>query len=187
MPKVNLLDGSGVPRRSDLTLNGFEMSVVADDLSGLSDDQKFLVEFFEKKTGGDRFACREDFDPIEIIKYLPYVTIFELDVNDKGKINDIKVRLFGTALSDFYGEWTGRYLKADEPENSLKLVHPKTYNRIFAMTKLVLKKKKPVSLYSDQVSADRSYWKIKNLAIPFSTSGTEIDMLFMYTELTNKD
>ncbi len=186
MPKVNLLDGSGVPRRSELNLNGFEMSVVADDHSSLTVNQKFLVEFFESKTDGKRLANRNDFEPEEIIKYLPYVTIFDLDVNDRGEINDIKVRLFGTALSDFYGEWTGRYLKADDRKDSLKLTHPKTYKRIFAMTALLLIKRKAVSLFSDQVSAERSYWKIRNLAIPFSRNGTDIDMLFMYTELNNE-
>ncbi len=183
--KVNLLNKSGAPSRGDLNLNSFEMSVVADDHSGLTDGQRFLVDFFEGKTGGKRFACRDDLDPAEIIKYLPYITIFELDINDEGMVNDLKVRLFGTAMSDFYGEWTGRVVKNDIGADSLKQTFPDSFNRILAMTSFLLEKRMPIILESEQVSDDRPYWQVKNLAIPFSQSGSDIDMMFMYVELTN--
>lgn len=185
MPKVNLLDGSGVPRRSDLKLGGLELSVVTDDHSMLSDSQKFLVKFFERKTGGKRLARRDDFDPMEITKYLPYIALFELDIKDKGKINNIKIRLVGTALANFYGEWTGHELIGDERESSIQQAHPETHNRILVLTEMVLKKKKPIILYCDQVSDNRSHWQIKILAIPFSRNGTEVDMLFTCSELIN--
>lgn len=108
VPKVNHLDESGAPRRKELDLKAYKSCAVADDYSGLTTDQRFLLEFFDGKTEGKRFPRRDDFKPEELIKYLPYISLLDLAVNESGGLKDAKVRLFGTALAHFYGEWTGQ-------------------------------------------------------------------------------
>ncbi len=167
-------------------MNGYEIIAVEDDHSRLTENQGFLVSFFDGKTGGDRLACRNDLNPAEIINFLPYVSLFELSLDEQATVKDIKCRLFGTGLVDFYGEWTGKTIRNNDSSDALKNIHPNTHDRLIGMINKMIRVKKPVTLYSEQVSEDRSYWQIRNLAIPFAKNGHDIDMLFMYTELTCK-
>ena len=183
MTQKNKMSNLGVPHRNELDISDGQLLIIEDDYSQLSDGQRFIVEFFRRKTENKRIAARSDFEPAEILDYLPFISIMDVDMATESEIRNIKVRLFGTALVDFYGEWTGRSIYGDESADSVENVFPDTHRRVILMVNAVIKNRKPLLLYSEQVSIEKPHWKISSMAIPFSKDNRNIDQILFYSEL----
>lgn len=144
--------------------------------------QRVLVEYFEKKTAGKRFANRADLNPMEIVKYIPNVVLFDLVYDDKGEIDDVVFRLLGTKVASFYGDWTGKSLKGDE----LQATHPESNLRLLKEIDFILDTRKSITTVSKHYSKDRPFIQIDTLKIPFSQSGNAIDKIFMFFEQSSE-
>ena len=66
-----------MPAYQDVEALGHKISPVEGHVD-LTKAQRVLVEYFEKKTDGKRFANRADLNPMEIVKYIPNVILFGL-------------------------------------------------------------------------------------------------------------
>lgn len=178
---MSLSDEPYVSHRKNLKLVGYECVVVDDSRTDLTDDQKSLIDYFASRTQGKRLASRADLNPSEITSYLPSIILFDLKLGDDSKIEDIIVRLVGTAAADFYGEYTGYSLFDPIFDDSLK----EARDRLVSEAELVIKERKAITTFTEQLVADSPSVKLNTLKIPFAKNGTDIDMLFMYLEVSS--
>lgn len=174
---------SELPKRADINMSGFKLELVADDLSGLTCDQTAIMKYFNLKTQGKRFASRADINPSEISSYIPYVFLFDVEVDDEGNLIEMKIRLLGTKLAEFYGEQTGKTFIDDKSETSLQKTLPDTQSRLERSVRMVLKHRKPIRSHAQQVSDEKDYVQVKVIMVPLSDNGTDINKIFGYTEL----
>ena len=158
----------------DVNENGLDICVA----------HKTIIEYFDHKTKGTRVAKRSDLNPFEITPYLPFVTLFDLTFDDDDEMVDMTVRLLGTGMVSFYGEWTGKSVLNDHSETGLMNVYPETYKRLILLVETAIKRKKPFIISSSQLSKDRTHLKSDSLAIPLSNDGESINMILMHTNLT---
>ncbi len=170
-----------MPAYQDVEALGHKISPVEDHVD-LTKAQRVLVEYFEKKTDGKRFANRADLNPMEIVKYIPNVILFGLIYDDEGQVDDVVFRLFGTAVADFYGDWTGKSLKGD----GLNETHPESNLRLLKEINFILDTRKSITTVSKHYSKDRPFIQIDTLKIPFSQDGDTIDMIFMFFEQSSE-
>ena len=73
-----------------------------------SEDARALMHIFHERTGGGRFLTRSDFSPSDIKAYLSDILIMDVIYGDDGLVNDGIIRLMGTNVAIYYGEFTGR-------------------------------------------------------------------------------
>ena len=170
-----------MPVYQDVEALGHEI-IPVEDVADLTKAQRVLVEYFKKKTAGKRFANRTDLNPMEIVKYIPNVILFDLVYDAKGAVEDVNFRLFGTEVSDFYGDWTGKSLKGD----GLNETHPESNLRLLKEINFILDTNKSITTVTKHYSKDRPFIQIDTLKIPFSQDGDTIDMIFMFFEQSSE-
>ncbi len=177
-----LSDEPYISHRQNLKLVGYECTVIKDDHSSLTKDQKCLVDYFAKRTQGKRLANRQDLNPAEIVSYLPNVILFDLKMDENKKITDVIVRLVGTAAADFYGEYTGYSLFDDIFDKSVT----EARDRLVSEAEIIVGERLPMTTFTEQRVADGPNVQLNTLKIPFAANGKDIDMLFMYLEVSTK-
>lgn len=158
---------------------------IIDDYSSLIEPHRYLVDYFAIKTGGKRMARREDLVPEELTGYLPFITLFDLDFDENEKLETVRVRLLGTGMASFYGEWTGENFDEAGAETLLQKKLPATYKRIMSLIGTVLDKKTPITMKSQQISEDRPHLYVSNLVIPLCDENDNINMIFLYSDIHN--
>lgn len=168
-------------QRNKIDLPGFEVSVVGDDTSHLSDSQKYLLEYFDKKTGGNRLAKRSDLVPQELVEHLPNIFLHDIIYDEHNLLTGIKVRLFGTNIVEFYGELTGHTIWKNA-ESRIEEDFPQSHERAFRTVGLILEARAPIIAIAQEFERDRPYLKLVILRIPFSDDGTNINMAFGHCE-----
>lgn len=168
---------SNAPVFQDVEALGHTIIPVKDH-GDLTKGQRVLVEYFEKKTSGKRFANRADLNPMEIVKYIPNVILLDLVYDDKDQVEDVTFRLFGTEVANFYGDWTGKSLKGD----GLNETHPESNLRLLKEINFILDTRQSITTVSKHYSNDRPFVQVDTLKIPFSQNGNAIDMIFMFFE-----
>lgn len=173
------------PKQHEIDWTGFDLSEVKTGDSSLSSAHRFLVNYFEAKTGGRRLARREDLDPVELSKYLPNIFLHDLIFDEQGSLCSVLVRLFGTNMVDFFGELTGRSMHREEGDD-IKDTSQQPHARMFRSMDLMLQVRTPVIANVEQISQDRPFARMQSLRIPLSQDGTNIDLVFGHAELILK-
>lgn len=174
-----LLDDPTAPHRNDLSASIFEITEVTEDTSGLSDGQKYLLDYFNSKTKQKRLIKRADLNPVELVKYIPNIALYDISYDEQGELDNIIARLLGTAISDFYGNFTGVSVFSDVIKNA----SPDLQDRLLAQIKAALKYKNAITTLASASIESRTNIRIITLVIPMSTNGTDIDKVFMYLEV----
>lgn len=163
--------------RYQVELDETRIDVVEEgDVSSLEQPLRWIVKYFEEKTGGKRMARRSDIDPVELKHFLPRICIFEPIFAPDGGLDDISVRLIGTETASFYGELTGKKIKS----------HPakEVVERIFSSVGLLLESRRPVTGFARELSGEKNHLRIRSLFVPLSTDGETIDKIFVYVEVS---
>lgn len=173
---------SDKPHPDDVDWTGFDLSVVTDDNSSLSDAHRSLIDYFNGKTGGKRLARRDDLNPAELAEHLSNIYLHDLIFDQQGLLSGVMVRLFGTDLVDFFGETTGQCMQREEGGDNEEPL-PQTNARMFRSMDLMLKERAPVIAVVEQVIIDKPFVQLRSLRIPLSQNGTDIDMVFGHAEL----
>lgn len=144
----------------------------AEDL--ISDGQRALYEYFNSKTNNERLAKRDDLNPEEIKPYLPNIGMVDVVRNDNGDLEDLIVRLLGTALVTFYGEITGKLLSTFRD--------PVAAQRVITSVKCIDKTSRPLVYISTGNKEDFKRIETQMLFIPLS-NGKEIEQMFCFIEV----
>lgn len=174
-----LLDDPTAPHREDLTASVFEVTEVTADTSELTNGQKFILDYFNAKTKQKRLIKRADLNPVELVKYIPNIALFDLSYDEQGKISNVIARLLGTAISDFYGDLTGASVFSDVVKNT----SPDLQDRLMAQVQAAVKYRNAVTTLAAPSLANTTNIRIITLAIPMSTNDVDIDKIFMYIEV----
>ena len=174
-----LLDDPTAPHRQDLTASVFKVTEVTDDTSSLTDNQNYILDYFNSKTNKKRLITRSDLNPIELVKFLPNIALFDISYDEQGKLSNVIARLLGTAISDFYGDLTGASVFSDVVKNA----SPDLQDRLLAQVTAALEYKNAVTTLASASIESRTNIRIITLAIPMSSDGADIDKIFIYLEI----
>lgn len=155
-------------------VTNLELTDVKDIGDLTSEPQKIIYQYFNDKTEGKRLARKDDINPAELTKFLPFSVVSDILRNDEGEIYDLWFRLLGTAVAEFYGERTG--------ENLSDYVDPQAVERVLTAVKTFCKTRRPLLYVSDHEQVFRKL-NIKIFFIPLSSDGEEIDKLFCMFEI----
>jgi hypothetical protein len=128
--------------------------------------KQILAYWLEKK--GDRIApTRADIDPAEIKALLPYVGLADVQRDPLR----FRYRLIGTNVTDGYGrELTGQFLdEVDLNKHEREIVEE--YKRVVECCE-------PICATWEYSRADGRHIRYERLALPLSSDGKTVDMLF---------
>ena len=147
--------------------------------SGVDDPQscdagRSLMRFFEQKTGGERLVKRSDFTPRDIQPYITNIFLFDVVYGENGEAVDAIVRLMGSALVTFFGEYTGKSI----------LSHPSSASERFLKTmQLTVEHRCNIIGRAEQNEPSKPYYKIESLSVPISDDGTLINKMLVHLQL----
>ena len=176
-----LLDDPTAPHRDDLKKSIFEITEVTEDICTLTESQKFILNYFKTKTEGKRLVCRADLNPVEMVKYIPNIALFDLEYDEQGNLSDIISRLLGTAISDFYGELTGISVFSDR----VKDASPDLPDRLLAQVQAAIKHRNAITTVASASFENSTDIRILTLVLPMSHNNSDLDKIFMYLEVAS--
>lgn len=174
-----LLNDPSKPSRGDLKNPLFEITAVTDDRTRLSDSQTFILDYIKAKTEGDRLLNRSDVVPAELVKYLPNIALIDLEYDEQGNLSNFIGRLIGTAIADFYGDFTGASVHSDIVKNSAPGVH----DRLFAQVRAAMEHRNGITAKASAPFENRPGLRINTIFVPMSPNNRDINMVFIYVEV----
>jgi len=139
-----------------------------------SDSGRDLMQFFHGKTGGKRLLRRSDFSPMELKRKLVNTVILDVVYDEYGNPTDGIIRVMGSVLTAFYGEYTGKNIMS----------HPSDSGpRFMTAAKLINEMRCPVIGRSEQGLPDRPTVNVTTLFVPISDDGERVNQIFGMIEL----
>ena len=129
---------------------------------------KRLYAYWLEKRGDRRAPSRADIDPIELAPQLPHVVLVDVE---HAPVMRLRFRLIGTAIvKGFNQDLTGRYFDEIEhtPEQRILNQHLMTVATWGA----------PLCAMLDYTHKDGRFVRYERLALPLSSDGAVVDMLF---------
>lgn len=131
--------------------------------------------YWDRIRAGHAMPRREDIDPAEIPRLLPFVML--VDVLEKPL--DFKFRLVGTAIQSIVaGNYLGRRFS--------ELPHMAQGNAIWSEYEMVAEQRRPLSGGVPYVGTDREVLGIRHCLMPLSKDGTAVNMIFVAVEIDRR-
>jgi len=142
-----------------------------------SDAGRALMNFVHERTGGGaRLLKRSDFSPMDIKPYLTNIMILDMICDDKGAVLDGVIRLMGSNVAAYYGEFTGKLISEHASEAG---------ERFVASAQAVIDANGPSIGRSDQSIPDGERLSVKTCWIPISDAGGAITQVLGHIQLFN--
>jgi hypothetical protein len=129
-----------------------------------------MGDYLTRKRGGRPMASRADIDPTEIREFLPYVVL--VDIQD----NPIRVyyRLVGTRIAEFYGEFTGTWMRDRPISEAYRHIAEKIYRTLIDSKAPVFGVTEMRTRTDALVSYEWGYFPLSNDGVTV-TGGLEIE------------
>lgn len=143
------------------------------DLQFVCPELSWFHTYWNAKRGGRSFPARADIAPRDLVKFLPWVHMY--DVLDGGK--DFRIRLYGTEIDNLFGinEFRGK---------PISTLPPPAYERLHEHLMQVLKTRAPVRAYTaSSVLPKQDYKSAEDIYAPLSSNGVDIDVIIAVTHL----
>jgi len=129
----------------------------------------FAYDYWLSKHEGSHLPRRSDIKPNELVKHLEHLVI--LDVEGEPDAPSYKVRLIGSHVVNFYGEYTGKDVQEIDTTNAA--------DRISIMCGLVLKEKQAQLSITPTKTPDGDQLRIYALYLPLYDAQDEIHKILV--------
>lgn len=116
----------------------------------------FFLDYWFANGGPEKSISRGDIQPQALKKYLDRLVI--MDISHEGGALTLNIRLIGSWVAGFYGEVTGKDVKAIE--------NPKAVERIYSACGKVIEYQEPVFSTTPALGPDRAYLMATALYLP---------------------
>ncbi|MFQ5346472.1 MAG: PAS domain-containing protein [Rhodothalassiaceae bacterium] len=126
-----------------------------------------ILALIARKKGERRMATRRDIDPVIFKRFLPLMTLYDLVRDRAGEVVDATIRLMGTEVVHFYGEFTGRPVSA-YPD-------PAVPARILACCNHVVRHRVPVAASVDGLRQGKKHVGLRILYVPLSEDDIRVE------------
>ncbi len=139
-------------------------------------DLRFMLDYWHEKRGDRLFPARTDVDPLDFARLLPLIYIVE-----GGTLDEMKVRLAGTAYRDLYGfEISGKRI--------LDLIPAQEGQDVHRDYRLCLQDKLPVFRKYDMHWRPRdSELKYQRLLMPLGTADGVVSHILAFARFFTLD
>ena len=125
-------------------------------------------DYWNKKRGSRRMPSRQDIDPAEIVKILPYVYLVDVQQDPL----DFRYRLIGTEMDEHMSRrYTGMWMS--------EVPHQKPPSRIWANCLQVVEQRAPLSGDTPYVGKNKDFLSAEDLIMPLSDDDETVDVLFV--------
>jgi len=139
-----------------------------------SEAARALMRFFRECTGGTRLLRRTDFSPVDIKAYLTNILILDVIYGDDGLVSDGVIRLMGSNVATYYGEFTGRLVNE----------HPSDSGARFVLSaRTAVDCRGPVVGHAAQSVPDKSRYSVKTCWVPIADDSGEIGQMLGHIQL----
>lgn len=129
---------------------------------------RLMYDYWAGKCMPGRLPGRRDIDPLEMLPFLPYVIMFDVERRDPDYL--FRYRLVGTEVVELFGyDPTGRYLH----ETNIADRYPASYRRLAS----VVDTKQPIYAVLPVAWPNRDNVEFENLTLPMATDGVTVDLL----------
>jgi len=155
-------------------LNSFQLVPAAEERSSDKVVERIMA-YFEEKTGGNRLPRRSDISPLDLKDILPEVVFIVPVFNDEGACYDATVKLEGTEVSAYYGEFTGKSIF----DHSSSVVS----KRIFEAVQKVLSGNCAIVAKTGTMKNQELRLRVKTLYAPMAEDGMNIDQIFVHARV----
>lgn len=135
-----------------------------------------FLDHYDRAKGSKAMASRADIKPEELKPFLPMMMIFNLHFDDEGALIDGTVRLQGTELEHFYGDFTGRSF-TEHPNRNLS-------ERIFKGLRKMLDVKAPIVTLADGEITDERRMVVESVYAPLSEDDETITKMVGFVRVT---
>ena len=137
---------------------------------------KEAEEYWNSIRGARLMPARADIVPEAIVKLLPNVILMDVSHNPL----NFRYRLIGTEIERHSaGNHTGQWI-TEIPERSPP-------SKVWDNLEAVIKERRPSTRSIPYVGRHRDFITTRQITMPLSSNGTDIDMLFLVIDYVKKD
>jgi hypothetical protein len=131
--------------------------------------------YWERIRIGRTMPRREDLDPVDIPRLLPFVMLVDV----RAEPLDFKFRLIGSAIQAIIARnYVGRWFS--------ELPHMIKGNVVWAEYGAVVAQRRPVAAVVDYVGADRYVQGVRHCLMPLSNDDRAVNMIFAAVEIDRR-
>jgi hypothetical protein len=131
--------------------------------------------YWERIRGSRNMPRREDLDPVDIPRLLPFVMLVDVLTEPL----DFRFRLIGTAIQAIVARnYVGRPFS--------ELPHMAKGNLIWAEYEAVVSQQRPVAAILDYVGSDRYVQGVRHGLMPLSNDDRAVNMIFAAVEIDRR-
>ncbi len=155
-----------------ITLTNWRMVEGEEQICGLPPFADIL-RILDRKRGTRRMLSRADIDPVAFKLYLPRMTLYELVFDRAGAVDDAMIRLMGTEVVHFYGEFTGRRV-SQYPDRAVP-------TRIVSCLSHLVRHRTPVAATVDGIRKGKKHVGLKILYVPLSEDDIRVNRALSFS------
>lgn len=149
-----------------------DFSVFADsDILGKNASTDYFYNFWNSLER----PCREDIKPGKMARYLDRVVL--MDIQELNGRLALSVRLIGTFVASYYGEITGKDIRA--------MPNKQAADRIYHICNMVLEQKKPLMTVTPAFAADKQYLEAYALYMPLFDESGSIEKILVCVDISS--
>ena len=131
-----------------------------------SDTGRVLMKLFAERTDGTRMLKRSDFSPTDLKAGLTNIMITDVKYDENGLPVDAIIRLMGSALTIFYGEFTGKSV----------LDHPTESGERYMMdVRMAVETGCMIIGRAERATPDETFLKVISLVVPIADDGVHVN------------
>ncbi len=132
-----------------------------------------ILRILDRKKGARGMLSRADVDPVAFKRYLPRMTLFELEFDREGTVGDAMIRLMGTEVVHFYGEFTGRRV-SEYPDRAVP-------RRIISCLSYLVRHRVPVAATVDGIRKGKRHVGLRILYVPLSDDEVRVNRALSFS------
>ena len=167
----------GIEKREDLSLGNLKF-YEEEGLLDLSEKAKVFLSKIETLKKGRQFCKRSDFNPADFKAELSGIVLMDVFYNNAGSFKDAKIRLLGSSISEFYGEYGGHSL--------LEVTPVETRERTIIALNKVLETRNIVGMSVEQNDIKKPYFHSEAVFSPLSEDGDVINKILGFINISTK-
>ncbi len=132
-----------------------------------------VLRILENRKGGRCMLSRADIDPKAFKRFLPHMALYELELDRAGAVSDATIRLMGTEVVHFYGEFTGRRV-SEYPDRAVPA-------RVLSCLGYLVRHRTPVAATVDGIRNDKKHVGLRILYVPLSDDDIRVNRALSFS------
>lgn len=181
-------DGTSFNALNDIDLKwsyseGAILIPAVENLEMLTSQQRVMWDLFYPSGAEIKPILRSEINPSKMLALLPDIWLYDLILDQQGTLLEIKSRLQGTRIDEFYGSGQHDHFVLTDFEDKLSLKKEDEVVRTIKLALMLCETEMPLFGHVKQLSDDLSHLSEHNLVFPVCHNSDHINMMIGHTEV----